>query len=223
MNPAVRAPFDVVDLGGMSYGDALQEQEVRFQAMLEAKRKASPLPNSTFLLVEHTPVYTLGKSGDLNNLRRKPEEVGAEFYKTTRGGDITYHGPGQIVGYPIFDLERFEMGVAKYIWSMEEAIIQVIKKHGLEGGRIEEASGVWIDYDNEHARKICAIGVKASRYVTMHGFAFNVNTDLRYFEHIIPCGIDDKGVTSMEKELGRAQDFEAIKKEVVEAFADLFS
>jgi len=151
MNPAVRAPFDVVDLGGMSYGDALQEQEVRFQAMLEAKRKASPLPNSTFLLVEHTPVYTLGKSGDLNNLRRKPEEVGAEFYKTTRGGDITYHGPGQIVGYPIFDLERFEMGVAKYIWSMERTRSQDLRNRR-EGESL--CDHAWICLQREYRLKI---------------------------------------------------------------------
>ncbi len=214
--------FQVKDLGRMSYVDALKVQEDHFQAMLDAKRTGGILPDSTLLLVEHTPVYTLGKSGDLNNLRRKPEDVGAEFYKTTRGGDITYHGPGQIVGYPIFDLERFDMGVAKYIWSIEEAIIQTIAKHDISGGRIKEASGVWLDTETDTARKICAIGVKASRYVTMHGFAFNVNTDLSYFDHIIPCGIDDKGVTSLEKELGRKQDFEALKQDVVEAFKTLF-
>jgi len=214
--------FQVKDLGRMSYVDALKVQEDHFQAMLDAKRTGGILPDSTLLLVEHTPVYTLGKSGNLNNLRRKPEDVGAEFYKTTRGGDITYHGPGQIVGYPIFDLERFDMGVAKYIWSIEEAIIQTIAKHDISGGRIKEASGVWLDTETDTARKICAIGVKASRYVTMHGFAFNVNTDLSYFDHIIPCGIDDKGVTSLEKELGRKQDFEALKQDVVEAFKTLF-
>lgn len=214
--------FQVKDLGRMSYVDALKVQEDHFQAILDAKRTGGILPDSTLLLVEHTPVYTLGKSGDLNNLRRKPEDVGAEFYKTTRGGDITYHGPGQIVGYPIFDLERFDMGVAKYIWSIEEAIIQTIAKHDISGGRIKEASGVWLDTETDSARKICAIGVKASRYVTMHGFAFNVNTDLSYFDHIIPCGIDDKGVTSLEKELGRKQDFEALKQDVVEAFKTLF-
>ncbi|MEQ9186703.1 MAG: lipoyl(octanoyl) transferase LipB [Cryomorphaceae bacterium] len=215
-------PFEVVDLGSMSFADALIEQESRFNAMLDAKRKGTPLPANTLLLVEHTPVYTLGKSGDLNNLRKKPEEVGAEFYKATRGGDITYHGPGQIVGYPIFDLEGFDMGIAQYIWSLEEIIIRAIARFGLRGGRISDASGVWLDIDNERVRKICAIGVKASRYVTMHGFAFNVNTDLRFFDHIIPCGIEDKGVTSMKQELGEEQDFELLKSYVVQAFSECF-
>ncbi len=130
--------------------------------------------------------------------------------------------PGQIVGYPIFDLEQLGMGIGKYIWSIEEAIIDVIEPLGLKGARIEEASGVWLDIDTAQVRKICAIGVKASRYVTMHGFAFNVNTDLRYFDHIIPCGIDDKGVTSIEKELSVEQDLEKTKASVVEAFESHF-
>ena len=178
--------------------------------------------NRFVILVEHDPVYTLGKSGDLKNLKRTPEEVGAEFFKSSRGGDITYHGPGQIVGYPIFDLESFGIGIAQYIWNIEEAIIQTIAPMGIEGGRIKEASGVWLDHDNDAARKICAIGVKASRYVTMHGFAFNVNTDLGFFDHIIPCGIDDKAVTSLEKELDSLQDIEVVKEKVVDAFENLF-
>lgn len=218
----MRPSFDVVDLGRMSYALALIEQETRFQAFLDAKREKSPLPKSTLLLVEHDPVYTLGKSGDLANLKRSPEEVGAEFYRTNRGGDITYHGPGQIVGYPIFNLEEFQMGIAAYIAAIEEAIIAAIKPLGLTGGRIDEASGVWLDADNERARKVCAIGVKASRYVTMHGFAFNVNTDLSYFDHIVPCGIDDKDVTSLEKELGAAQSMDEMKSKVIEAMAALF-
>ena len=207
----------------MSYADALAIQEQHFQKILEAKRLGKSHADNTLLLVEHLPVYTLGKSGDESNLKRKPEDVGAAFYKTTRGGDITYHGPGQIVGYPIFDLEQFEIGIGQYIWNIEEAIINVIAQHGITGGRIKEASGVWLDVHAEEVRKICAIGVKASRYVTMHGFAFNVNTDLSYFDHIIPCGIDDKGVTSLENEVGRKLDFDLLKNQVVKAFQELFT
>ncbi len=206
----------------MSYEDALVKQEAQFQQILDMKRSGKEHDLNTFFLVEHDPVYTLGKSGDLDNLKRKPEDVGASFFKTSRGGDITYHGPGQIVGYPIFDLEQFDIGIARYIWLMEEAIIEVLKHWSIDAGRIESASGVWLDYNGSDPRKICAIGVKASRYVTMHGFAFNVNTDLSYFDHIVPCGIDDKGVTSLSKELGRPMDFEAVKQQVISAFVALF-
>lgn len=214
--------FKTIDLGRMSYAEALAIQEQHFNGILDKKRKGQSHDDSVLLLVEHNPVYTLGKSGDEKNLIHDPKSIGAEFYRTTRGGDITYHGPGQIVGYPIFDLEQLDMGIGKYIWSIEEAIIDVIELLGLKGARIEEASGVWLDIDTAQVRKICAIGVKASRYVTMHGFAFNVNTDLRYFDHIIPCGIDDKGVTSIEKELSVEQDLEKTKDSVVEAFESHF-
>jgi len=214
--------FKILDLGKMGYGEVLEVQEKLFREILESKRNGQQHDLNTLILVEHTPVYTLGKSGDLNNLKRKPEDVGAEFYKTTRGGDITFHGPGQLVGYPIFDLEQFDMGLAKYIWSIEEAIIETISELNINGGRISDASGVWLDIDNEKVRKICALGVKASRYVTMHGFAFNINTDLTYFDHMIPCGIDDKGVTSVKQEKQNHQDFEAIKAMVVLKFQKLF-
>jgi lipoyl(octanoyl) transferase len=214
--------FKTIDLGRISYAEALAIQEQHFNGILDKKRNGQSHDDSVLLLVEHNPVYTLGKSGDEKNLIHDPKSIGAEFYRTTRGGDITYHGPGQIVGYPIFDLEQLDMGIGKYIWSIEEAIIDVIEPLGLKGARIEEASGVWLDIDTAQVRKICAIGVKASRYVTMHGFAFNVNTDLRYFDHIIPCGIDDKGVTSIEKELSVEQDLEKTKASVVEAFESHF-
>jgi lipoyl(octanoyl) transferase len=214
--------FDVLDLGRMGYAQALLEQESRFNAMLDAKRQGQKGLRGTLLLVEHDPVYTLGKSGKLEHLKKTPQEVGAEFYKTSRGGDITYHGPGQIVGYPIFDLEYFQMGIADYIHAVEESIIQVIAAHGLKGDRIGDASGVWLDPTSPNARKICAIGVKASRYVTMHGFAFNVNTDLSYFEHIIPCGIDDKGVTSLAHETGQSCDIDQVKSAVCIAFDKIF-
>lgn len=216
--------FRVRDLGRLSYGDALKEQEAIFNRILEAKRQGEPHDLNTLLLVEHDPVYTLGKSGDPANLVGDLKTVGAEFFRTSRGGDITYHGPGQIVGYPIFDLEQFDMGLAQYIWSIEEAIIQTIAGYDLKGERLDErnASGVWLDVGKPTARKICAIGVKASRYVTMHGFAFNVNTDLHYFTQIIPCGISDKGVTSMQQELGTSLDYEAVKRDVAQAFEQLF-
>lgn len=214
--------FTVRDLGKMSYAKALEVQEDLFQQILDCKKKGESHNLNTLILVEHTPVYTLGKSGDLSNLKRTPEDVGAEFYKTSRGGDITYHGPGQLVGYPIFDLEHFEMGIAKYIWSIEQAIIDTIKGLGVDGYRISDASGVWLEPETKNVRKICALGVKASRYVTMHGFAFNINTDLTYFDHIVPCGIDDKGVTSLEREKENHQDFDMIKAMVVERFENLF-
>ena len=218
----IKKSFEVVDLGRMSYAQALLEQEKLFNGILEKKRQGIVHNDSTLLLVEHNPVYTLGKSGDLKNLIHDPKDIGAEFFKASRGGDITYHGPGQIVGYPIFDLEQFEMGVGKYIWSIEESIIDVIKPLGIMGDRLSDASGVWLDVDQPRVRKVCAIGVKASRYITMHGFAFNVNTDLKFFDYIVPCGIRDKGVTTVEKELGEFQDFENTKASVVEAFEKYF-
>ena len=214
--------FKVIDIGRMSYAKALEEQERHFNGILDKKRNGIPHDDNVLLLVEHEPVYTLGKSGDLQNLVSDPKLVGAEFYKTTRGGDITYHGPGQIVGYPIFDLEQFEMGVGKYIWSIEESISDVISVFGLKGERLSDASGVWLDPETKNVRKICAIGVKASRYVTMHGFAFNVNTNLEFYNHIVPCGIQDKGVTSLQNELKVELDFEKIKASTVEAFKNHF-
>jgi lipoyl(octanoyl) transferase len=206
----------------MSYTDALAKQEILFNKILDNKKNKITENLNTLMLVEHNPVYTLGKSGDLSNLKRKPEEVGAEFYKTNRGGDITYHGPGQITGYPIFDLEIFGIGLAKYIWNVEEVMIKTIAEFGLVGTRIDDASGVWLDADTADVRKICALGVKASRYVTMHGFAFNVNTDLTFFDHMIPCGIDDKGVTSLAKETGKPQDFDEIQNLVASKFSEVF-
>lgn len=221
MNPT--PAFNVIDLGRMRYEDALAVQIQHFERILALKKDQKNHHENVLLIVEHEPVYTLGKSGDLSNLKRKPEDVGASFHKTNRGGDITYHGPGQIVGYPIFDLEQFGIGLAKYIHNIEQVVIDVIAQYGLKGGRINEASGVWLDGDNKLARKICAIGVKASRYVTMHGFAFNVNTDLTYFDHIIPCGIEDKGVTSLSRELGCTIDMNETKNQVVNAFHQIFA
>ena len=149
-------------------------------------------------------------------------EKGARFYKINRGGDITYHGPGQLVGYPIFDLDHFFTDIHKYLRYLEEAVIRTLAEYGINGGRIKGATGVWLDWDNPKARKICALGVRSSRWVTMHGFAFNVNSDLNYFSNIIPCGISDKTVTSLEKELGRAIDMQEVQEKVKKHLQELF-
>ena len=170
------------------------------------------------LLVEHNPVYTLGKSGKSENMLVSEEylrSIGAEFFRIDRGGDITFHGPGQVVGYPILDLEQVGIGLREYIDSIEGAVIDLCAEYGIVAGRVEGASGVWLDGGTSRARKICAIGVKSSRYVTMHGFALNVNTDLRYFNHINPCGFADRGVTSLQKELGREVSMEEVKEKVI--------
>ncbi len=184
-----------------------------------------PTPNH-LLFCEHPHVYTLGRSGDEKNLLVDDEAlktIDATFYKNNRGGDITYHGPGQIVGYPILDLDNFFTDIHKYLRYLEEAIILTLKEYGIEAGRIPGLTGVWMDPEDKiRARKICAFGVRCSRWVTMHGFAFNVNTDLSYFGNIVPCGINDKAVTSLEKELGRKVDISEVKEKVKKHLADLF-
>ena len=209
------------DLGLIDYKDAWDYQEKKFSEYIKIKGENRDLPNSrqkeiegNVLFCEHPHVYTLGKSGEQNNLLINDEflnKIQATYFKTNRGGDITYHGPGQIVGYPVIDLERFNLQVKQYIANLEESIILVLKEFGIEAGRLQGATGVWLDSDTSKARKICAIGVKASRFITMHGFALNVNTNLEYFNHINPCGFIDKGVTSMEKELGKRQNLERVK------------
>ncbi|CAM1357145.1 Octanoyltransferase [Tenacibaculum halocynthiae] len=178
-----------------------------------------------FLFVEHSHVYTLGKSGDFNNLllnENQLKEKGATFYKINRGGDITYHGPGQIVGYPILDLENFFTDIHKYLRLLEEAIILTLAEYGIKSERSEGETGVWLDVGTPFARKICAMGIRASRWVTMHGFALNVNTNLGYFDNIIPCGIRGKAVTSMEVELGEKVSEEAVKEKILKHFKSLF-
>lgn len=218
------------DWGLMDYQDAWDRQESIFQEILDIKLKNrqtgvhQETPN--FLcFTEHPHVYTLGKSGheeylllDEAGLREKD----AKFYKINRGGDITYHGPGQIVGYPILDLDNFFTDIHLYLRTLEEAIILTLKDYGISAGRYPGFTGVWIDADLPSARKICAMGVRASRWVTMHGFAFNVNANLDYFSNIIPCGIDDKDVTSMERELGAPLDIEEVKAKLKQHIADLF-
>ena len=214
------------DLGRMGYSECWDLQLSLFERMLSWKRdgKAQSQENAgELLLVEHDHVYTLGKSGKQQNMLISEEylrQIGAEFFHIDRGGDITYHGPGQIVGYPILDLEQVGISLRDYIDSIEESIIGVCGQWGIEAGRIAGASGVWIEPDSPRARKICAIGVRASRYVTMHGFAMNVKTDLKYFNHINPCGFVDRGVTSLEKELGHEVDFEMVKSQIVKHLSE---
>ncbi len=217
------------DLGRMDYGECWDMQRRTFDGLLLAKREGTPCSEvgvgdaGILYLVEHNPVYTLGKSGKSENLLvSEPylRSIGAEFYHIDRGGDITFHGHGQVVGYPILDLEQLGIGLRDYIDALEGAIIGVCSEWGIEAGRVAGASGVWLDGDSPRARKICAIGVKASRYVTMHGFAMNVNTDLGYFSHINPCGFADRGVTSLRQELGHEVDIEQVKAQIVKHLSE---
>lgn len=205
-----------IDWGIVEYNEAWKKQEELFDANITIKKNNEATDNF-LVFCEHPHVYTLGKSGDEHNLLINYIQLqanNAQFVQTNRGGDITYHGPGQIVGYPIFDLENFGMGLKQYIHVLEEAIIELLSNYNIASGRLDGATGVWLDVGKPTCRKVCAIGVRSSRYVTMHGFALNVNTDLSYFGHINPCGFVDKGVTSMEKELGMKLDFERVKSEL---------
>lgn len=225
--PGVRVIFD--DLGRKDYKETWDYQELLFNAKVAEKGNGSPVGNKTadrLIFVEHNHVYTLGKSGSDQNLLLDYIQLQARdatFYRIDRGGDITYHGPGQLVGYPIFDLEGMKIGLRDYIHLLEEAIIRCISLSGIEGGRLKGATGVWIDPESStRARKICAIGVRASRHVTMHGFALNVSTDLSYFNHINPCGYTDKGVTSIEKETGKKVDMEVVKIDLRNTMREVF-
>lgn len=219
------------DLGLKDYKDTWDYQEQLFQDTLAIKIKnrreeaGLETPNH-FLFVEHPHVYTLGKSGDMTNLLVNEDELaekGAKFYKINRGGDITYHGPGQIVGYPIIDLENFFTDIHKYLRLLEEMVILTLAEYGLKAERSKGETGVWLDVGTPFARKICAMGVRASRWVTMHGFALNVNSDLGYFDLMIPCGIKDKAVTSLNVELGKAAiDMEEVKQKLLRHFETLF-
>lgn len=217
--------FSYQDLGRIVYAKALDIQTEKFNALLAAKAKGEKGRNE-LLFCEHDPVLTIGKSGKDSNLlipEARLQALGVSYYHINRGGDITYHGPGQITGYPIFDLETWHIGLKQYIYRLEETIIRFLALYGLKGERLEGATGVWLDpFVAEKARKICAIGVKSSRFVTMHGFALNINTDLNYFSLINPCGFTDKGVTSLAKELGKEQDFEEAKRQLVALFREVF-
>ena len=220
------------DLGLIDYKKAWDYQEQKLQDLVREREELkkngkmdSVLQKQVFLFCEHPHVYTLGKSGNADNLLINAEflkRINAVFYKINRGGDITYHGPGQLVGYPIFDLEAMKVGLREYIHMLEDAVIRCISLFGITGGRLEGATGVWIDPGSARARKICAIGVRASRYVTMHGFALNVSTDLSYFNHINPCGFTDKGVTSIEKETGRSVSMSDVKEILKNTMREVF-
>jgi lipoyl(octanoyl) transferase len=221
------------DIGLKDYKETWDYQADIFSRLVESKKSVGPnaghddsnLPG-TLIFVEHPHVYTLGKSGSENNMLLDMIQLKARdaaFYKIDRGGDITYHGPGQIVGYPIFDLEKIGIGLKEYIHRMEEAIIRTVSEYGITATRLDGGTGVWLDPQIPgKARKICAIGVKASKFITMHGFAFNVNTDLTYFNNINPCGFIDKGVTSLRNELGSLQDFESVKASVKKNLKEVF-
>lgn len=223
------------DLGLMDYQPAFDYQESLMKSIIDLKLKNrdrtdgiyEETPNY-FLFVEHPHVYTLGKSGDEHNMlinEEKLKEINATFVHTNRGGDITYHGFGQIVGYPVVDLDNFKSDIHLYMRNLEEVIIRTIAEYGLKGERSEGETGVWLDVGTPFDRKICAMGVKTSKWVTMHGFALNVNTDLRYFEYIIPCGIKDKSVTSLKRELEREfskDEIEEVKLKIRKHFAAVF-
>ena len=218
------------DLGLIDYRKCWDYQEELFAEILAVKsanrkENKTDITQNHLLFCEHPHVYTLGKSGDEKNLLVNEDYLksrGATFHKINRGGDITYHGPGQIVGYPILDLDNFFTDIHKYLRFLEEAIILTLKEYGLVSERSPGETGVWFDVGTPKARKICALGVKSSRWVTMHGFAFNINADLSYFGNIIPCGIVDKQVTSMQKELGREMDIEEVKTKLKSHLVRLF-
>jgi len=233
VNAVLNKKTTCLDLGLMDYQQAWDYQTNLFQSIIDVKIKNRSLPDneqvptSNYLLFcEHPHVFTLGKSGDEKNLLVKKEDlhtIEATYYHINRGGDITYHGPGQIVVYPIIDLENFFTDIHQFMRLMEEAVIQCLAEFHITAGRIKGLTGVWIDPENElAARKICALGVKTSRWVTMHGLAFNVNTQLEYFNYIIPCGIDDKAVTSLAKELQNEPDFQRVKSVLKEKLTNLF-
>ena len=220
-----------IDLGLKDYKETWDYQTELFDETIGIKMHNRKNPNEAkttsnhLIFCEHPHVYTLGKSGSESNLLLNEAALrikGVQYYKINRGGDITYHGPGQLVGYPIFDLDLFFTDIHKYLRFMEEAIILTLKDFGIDAERSEGLTGVWIDQDSKDARKICAMGVKCSRWVTMHGLALNVNPDLQYFNDIVPCGITDKKVTSMEQELGKKIDIEDVKTSLKSNFAKVF-
>jgi lipoyl(octanoyl) transferase len=220
------------DLGLVDYKTCWDYQEELQQKIVAQKSNNRSLPeteqqatNNYLLFVEHPHVYTLGKSGDENNLLISDtflKSINATYYKINRGGDITYHGPGQLVVYPVLDLENFFTDIHKYLRLLEETVIKILSGYNIIAGRSNGETGVWLDTETPKARKICAIGVHCSRWVTKHGLAFNINNDMSYFQHIVPCGITDKAVTSLEKELGRKVDMEEVKQKLKKHFAEIF-
>ena len=239
MNKTLNKKVNLIDLGMIDYQDAWDYQEKLFNEVIDLKLANRNLPETDqnvtpnyLIFCEHPHVYTLGKSGSAKNLlldEKGLQEKEASYYKINRGGDITYHGPGQLVCYPILDLDNFFEDIHKYLRFLEEAIINTLTDYGIKAGRIDKLTGVWLDIDKDNPqsipwnpRKICAMGVRTSRWVSMHGLALNVNTNLDYFANIIPCGIDDKAVTSMEKELGRSLDLKEVAVTLQGYLAELF-
>ena len=235
MNTQLNKKIVFQDLGLIDYRTAWDYQEKLFQetiAIKSSNRTAElnasnqqQATNNHLIFCEHLPVFTLGKSGKMNHLLASTDILNQRkisFFQTNRGGDITFHGPEQIVGYPILDLENYFTDIGKYMRCLEEVIIQALAEYGLQGERSKGETGVWLDVDTPRARKICAMGVRCSRWVTMHGWAFNINTDLSYFDLIVPCGITNKGVTSLEKELGHKIDLQEVKEKLVHHFEKIF-
>jgi len=233
VNKILNRETQFLDLSLIEYQQAWDYQTNLFQSILDVKSQNRSLPdneqqptNNYLLFCEHPHVFTLGKSGDEKNLLVKKDElhtIRATYYHINRGGDITYHGPGQLVVYPILDLENFFTDIHKYMRLLEESVIQTLAEFNIQAGRINGLTGVWINFNDESkARKICALGVKTSRWVSLHGLAFNINTQLDYFNHIVPCGIDDKAVTSLEKELGKEQNMDQVKSILKQKLFDLF-
>lgn len=216
-----------IDLGIIDYKEAWDYQENTLNEIVMQRDSKTKNSSSVLIFCEHPHVYTLGKSGAENNLLINDDflnKINATYYKTNRGGDITYHGPGQIVAYPIFDLNQMKMGIKQYVFNIEETVIKTLKDFNIDAERLDGATGVWIDSKIPgKARKICAIGVRVSKFVTMHGLAFNVNTDLNYFNYINPCGFVDKGVTSIEKELNKKIDINKVKNQLKKHFIDIFN
>jgi lipoyl(octanoyl) transferase len=215
--------IETIDWGLIPYHEAWDKQESWFNEVIEAKQNNAAYTNR-IIFCQHPHVYTLGRSGKERNMLLSDAQlkaIGATLYHIDRGGDITYHGPGQLVCYPIINLEEFDLGLKEYVHLLEEAVMRVCLSYGITTGRVDGATGVWLDGDLPSARKICAIGVRSSHFVTMHGLAFNVNTDLRYFSYINPCGFVDKGVTSLEKELGHAMNFSEVQQRLDTALREL--
>jgi len=233
LNTRLNKKVKFLNWGSIDYKEAWDKQTELFEAIVQKKIANRKLPTAQqditenyLIFCEHPHVYTLGKSGSEDNLLIDDsglKEKQATYYKINRGGDITYHGPGQLVGYPIIDLDNFFTDIHKYLRFLEEAVILTLKEYDIESGRIEGLTGVWLDHiEQKNPRKICALGVKSSRWVTMHGFAFNINTQLDYFDNIVPCGIDDKAVTSLQHELGREVEMAEVAKKLIVHIADLF-
>ena len=217
---------EYIDWGLMDYKEAWEKQKRLFNASVEQKRAAAnaAIPQR-FIVCEHPHVYTLGRNGQVNNMLISEDflqNINASFYRIERGGDITYHGPGQVVGYPILDLSQLKLSVKDYVHCIEDAIIQTLSDYGIQASRMAGATGVWLDATGTNPRKICAIGIRVSRHITMHGFALNVNTDLSYFSHINPCGFVDKGVTSLSEELRKPVDIEEVKRRVYAHFTSRY-